>query len=92
MSAHLPRPHTPLCLRPAASAIRLQSNMTRFAAWMDGIWAFDEALFRLSRAEAVGLDPQCRVLLENTWGAMQVGDCSERHVQALHMGSTLCAG
>ena len=46
--------------------------MTRFAAWMDGVAEFDEGLFRLSRAEAGGLDPQCRVLLENTWAAMQV--------------------
>lgn len=45
--------------------------MTRFAAWMDGVAAFDEGLFRLSRAEAVGLDPQCRVLLENTWAALR---------------------
>ena len=46
--------------------------MTRFAAWMDGVAEFDEGLFRLSRAEAVVLDPQCRVLLETTWAAMQV--------------------
>ena len=46
--------------------------MTRFAAWMDGVAAFDEGLFRLSRSEAAGLDPQCRVLLENTWAALQV--------------------
>lgn len=40
---------------------------------MDGVSYFDEGLFRLSKAEAVGLDPQCRILLENTWAAMQVG-------------------
>lgn len=50
-----------------------QSGALRFAAWMDVVSAFDEGLFRLSRAEAVGLDPQCRLLLEHVWAAMQVG-------------------
>jgi hypothetical protein len=50
--------------------------MTRFAAWMDGVAEFDEGLFRLSQAEAGGLDPQCRMLLENTWAAMQVLCCA----------------
>lgn len=52
---------------------KVQSNPTRFAAWVPGITAFDEGLFRLSLAEAVGLDPQCRLLLENTYAAIQVG-------------------
>ena len=50
-----------------------QSGALRFAAWLDGVAAFDEGLVRLSRAEAVGLDPQCRLLLEHAWAAMQVG-------------------
>ena len=53
--------------------IRMQGASARFAAWMDGISYYDEGLFRLSKAEAVGLDPQCRILLEFTWAAMQVG-------------------
>ena len=66
------------------SPLLLQSNMTRFAAWMDGVAEFYEGLFRLSRAEAGGLDPQCRVLLENTWAAMQVRCC------AVLCGAVLC--
>lgn len=52
--------------------VSVQASTLRFAAWMDGVALFDEALFRLSRMEAVGLDPQCRKLLENTFAAMQV--------------------
>ena len=48
----------------------LQSNQHRFAAWMEGVSQFDEGLFRLSRMEAVGLDPQCRVVLEQTAAAV----------------------
>ena len=36
----------------------------RFAATIDGIQAFDHTLFRLSNAEAVSMDPQGRILLE----------------------------
>jgi 3-oxoacyl-(acyl-carrier-protein) synthase/acyl carrier protein len=46
------------------------SGATRFAAWVSGAAHFDEALFRLSRSEAAGLDPQCRVLLEQTHAAL----------------------
>ncbi len=51
----------------------LASNATRLAAWVSGVERFDEAIFRLSTAEAVGMDPQCRVLLEQTHAAIQVG-------------------
>ena len=40
---------------------------------MVGASLFDEGMFRLSHAEAVGLDPQCRLLLEHVWTAVQVG-------------------
>ena len=49
-----------------------QSGTLRFAAWMAGASLFDEGLFRLSRSEAIGLDPQCRLLLEYVWAAVQV--------------------
>ena len=50
----------------------LQSNMLRFAALMDGVSLFDSAVFRLTRAEAVTMDPQTRILLEQSHAAMQV--------------------
>jgi len=43
----------------------------RFAAFMDGIDEFDAALFRLSQSEAAGMDPQGRILLEQTHLALR---------------------
>ncbi|PSC67706.1 polyketide synthase [Micractinium conductrix] len=48
-----------------------QLAMPRFAAWLDNVADFDGALFRLSRPESQGLDPQSRKLLEGTWMAVQ---------------------
>lgn len=38
----------------------------RFGACMDGIDRFDSGAFRLKYAEAAALDPQARILLEQT--------------------------
>ena len=51
----------------------LQANPTRLAIWVVGVAEFDEGLFRLSRAEAAALDPQCRHLLERSAAAGQGG-------------------
>lgn len=50
----------------------LASNMLRFGAFMPGIDRFDDGAFRLAKAEAVAMDPQCRVLLEHTFACLQV--------------------
>ena len=42
----------------------------RFAACMDGVEAFDGALFGMPRAEALATDPQSRILLEEVHGAL----------------------
>ena len=55
-----------------ASAEVVQSNMLRFAALADGVDSFDAAAFRLAPAEAAAMDPQQRILLEQTYGALQV--------------------
>ncbi len=39
----------------------------RMAAWAQGVAFFDESAFRLSKSESLGMDPQCRILLEQTW-------------------------
>lgn len=43
-----------------------KSMYVRFGCWLDGIDRFDPEPFRLSRAEAVGIDPQTRMLMERT--------------------------
>lgn len=42
----------------------------RFGAWVADVGAFDGSVFRLSRQECLGLDPQCRLLLEETLQAV----------------------
>lgn len=48
----------------------LGSGVLRMAAWTDGVSLFDDQLFRISRVEATGMDPQCRLLLEHTFTAV----------------------
>lgn len=42
----------------------------RFGCWLEGIDAFDPEPFRLSQAEAVGVDPQTRLLMERGYEAL----------------------
>ena len=39
---------------------------TRFGSFLASVEAFDASLFKLSRAEAVPMDPHARLLLEST--------------------------
>lgn len=55
-----------------ASTEVIQSNMLRFAALADGVDCFDAGAFRTGPAEAAAMDPQQRVLLEQTYAALQV--------------------
>lgn len=55
-----------------ASSETLQSNMLRFGAFMNDAASFDSIAFRMAHGEAVGLDPQSRMLLEGIYNAMQV--------------------
>lgn len=52
----------------------------RFAGLLADVACFDARAFRMSGAEAAGLDPQTRLLLEHTHAAMQArsppADCS----------------
>lgn len=51
----------------------LGSGSLRMAAWANDIELFDEGIFRLSKNEAVGMDPQCRQLLQQTWETLDDG-------------------
>jgi hypothetical protein len=44
----------------------------RFATFIDNIEAFDNVLFRISKSEAISMDPQCRILLEEVHIATKV--------------------
>ena len=46
--------------------------MLRFAAFLDDVAAFDASAFRLARGEAVALDPQARMLLQQVANARKV--------------------
>ena len=46
--------------------------MLRFAAFLSDASKFDSQAFRLAHGEAVGMDPQSRLLLEQVHAAMQV--------------------
>ena len=59
--------------RLEASAEAVQSNMLRFAALLPGVSDFDSKAFRLAHAEAVAMDPQSRILLEQVHAAFYVG-------------------
>ena len=47
---------------------------SRFATYLDGVFAFDEALFGLTPVEALAMDPQQRLLLEETLVALCSAD------------------
>jgi len=53
-----------------ASADILGSGALRMAAWVPDIEFFDNGIFRLSKTEALGMDPQARILLEQTWNGL----------------------
>lgn len=54
------------------SDLRKQGQpVTGFAAWLADVANFDEGVFRLSQTEAIGMDPQCRLLLECVGMAVQ---------------------
>ena len=59
---------------------------TRFAAFCQGISDFDGGLFRLPASEAVAMDPQQRVLLEETDAALDDAAASLHHPIASRTG------
>ena len=48
----------------------------RFGCFVDGTSAFDAAAFRLAGGEALALDPQARVLLEQTAEALAAAEAT----------------
>ncbi len=50
----------------------LRSNMLQAAYFLDRVDRFDDGAFRQSKSEAVAMDPQTRILLEQSYTALQV--------------------
>ena len=50
----------------------LRSGMLRAAYFLGRVDLFDDGAFRQSKSEAVAMDPQTRVLLEQSFAALQV--------------------
>jgi acyl transferase domain-containing protein len=46
--------------------------VSRFGAFCTEVESFDEKLFRITNVEASTMDPQQRILLEETYAAMHV--------------------
>ena len=71
----------------------LASNMLRFACFMDQVDRFDSSLFRLAKAEATALDPQSRVLLQQTFASLQVRPQANTATEGCHIvpGIRLCS-
>ena len=44
---------------------------SRFATYLEGVFAFDDAVFGVKPAEALAMDPQQRLLLEETLAALR---------------------
>lgn len=55
----------------------LRSNMLRAAYFLDRVDQFDDSAFRQSKSEAIAMDPQTRVLLEQSYATLQVSSWSE---------------
>ena len=47
-------------------------NSVKFSVWMGDIANFDVDLFRISYSEGIGIDPQCRILLEQAWCSLSM--------------------
>ena len=56
----------------SASSETLQSNMLRFGCFLNDAASFDSLAFKMAHGEAVGLDPQSRMLLEGVYNVLQV--------------------
>ena len=67
------------CYAPDAAPRRLY---VRFGCFTERIDEFDSAAFRLSYTEAAAMDPQCRILLEQTAVRTAQHNRGHRHVSS----------
>ncbi|MGH3719489.1 MAG: type I polyketide synthase [Pseudonocardiaceae bacterium] len=60
--------------------------------FVDGVEEFDPVPFRVSRAEAVGMDPQQRLALETAWSALENAGIAPDSLQGARTGIFFGAG
>ena len=70
------------------SADRNAENMSysKWGGMLDDIASFDPAFFDITPAEAIKMDPQQRILLEETWHAFENAGYSDRDLSGMKCG------
>ena len=64
----------------------VQTESSRFAAFIDDVDLFDAAFFRISPPEAQQLDPQQRLMLETSWHELEDAGIDPDFLQGSHTG------
>ena len=82
-------PHRACRCSPEGGFGRVSS---RFATYLDSVFAFDEAQFGLTPAEALAMDPQQRLLLEETLSALRCADAAPQVPSPSPQSSSILLG
>ncbi|WP_146056838.1 beta-ketoacyl synthase N-terminal-like domain-containing protein [Chromobacterium alticapitis] len=58
----------------------------KWGGFLDDVAGFDAELFNISPRDAAALDPQCRIMLEQTWALLENGGYTPAALRARHRG------
>jgi acyl transferase domain-containing protein/thioesterase domain-containing protein len=68
------------------------TTYARRAGYVDGAFEFDAGFFRISRAEALSMDPQQRWMLELCWAALENAGIVPSEIRGQNVGLFLASG